>query len=113
MKTDFLVPARAAAIALFCSISGSPGVQAATYGASAITAIATQADGTMYVRFDGLPNPGSCGANHGWVAINPSANYTIKAEAIALYLSGRPVRIDTDGCISEYESVIIVYSPGG
>jgi hypothetical protein len=113
---------RVIAAIIMSAVLWSPAGHAAVYNATAITAIAVESDGTMYIRFDGLPNPSTtCGSDNNWVAIPPSANYAIKAEAIALYLSGKSVRIDTSGCVNppnpnqsiNYEVVSVIYSPGG
>jgi hypothetical protein len=86
---------------------------ATTYQASNITGISAYSDGTIYIRWPGLPNPGSCGANNNWVMIPASANDTLKSLARSLYFSGKPVRIDTSGCNGNYEVVTGLYSPTG
>ena len=89
-------------------------LQAAMYNASSgVTAIAAGASGEVYIRWTGLPNPGPCGPNNGWVMIPSNANEAIKSLAISLYFSGKPASIDTSGCVGAYESVRTIYSPGG
>jgi hypothetical protein len=85
---------------------------AASYQAPAITAIAGGASGEVYIRFDGLPNPGPCGPNNGWVMV-PSSNDVMKSLALSLYFNPKPVRVDTSSCTGAYETVNGLYSPGG
>jgi hypothetical protein len=94
---------------------------AAIYYASAITAINVNSDGWMSLRWEGLPNPGPCGGNNNnWVMIRPTASETLKALVLSLYFSGKPARIDTydttsdkTSCNGPYETVYVIYSPGG
>jgi len=83
------------------------------YQAPAITGIAAISGG-IYIRIACIPpNPTRCGNSNSWVLIPSGADESIKALAISLYLSGKPVRIDTNGCNGEYEAVGSLYSPGG
>ena len=87
---------------------------AAVYNApNGITAVATMPGGEVYIRFAGLPNPGPCGINNGWVVIPPAANPAVKSLAESLYFNRRAIRVDTAGCLGTYERVIALYSPGG
>ena len=85
---------------------------AAVYTAASITAIAAGSSGELYIRWAGLPNPGLCGSNNGWVMIPPNAPQAMKSLAVSLYYNGKPVRIDTAGCVGAYERVTALYSPG-
>jgi hypothetical protein len=67
----------------------------------------------VFIKWDGSPRPGPCGANFGWVKIPASANEAIKSLAISTYFSGAAARIDTSGCDGTYEAVTTIYSPGG
>lgn len=103
----------AASVAIaFCGVALSPAVNAATYGAPAITSIAVGGSGEVYIRFTNLPNPGACGSNNDWVTI-PAANETMKALAMSLYFNARPIQVETAGCNGPYETVTGLYSPGG
>ena len=86
---------------------------AATYIASAITAVAAGSRGELYMRWSGLPNPGLCGINNEWVVIPSDAPASMKTLAVSLCNSGKPARIDTVGCIDGYERVAMLYSPEG
>jgi hypothetical protein len=86
---------------------------AAKYNASSITAVAVGSGGEVYIRWVGLPNPGPCGNNNGWVMIPSNAPEAMKSLAISLYFNAKPARVDTGGCVGAYESVTALYSPGG
>jgi hypothetical protein len=82
-----------------------------------IKTIAVGASGEMYIKWPSLPFHGPCETtptdpSYGWVAI-PSSNEAMKALALSLYDSGRPVRIDMEGCLGNHEKVITLYSPTG
>jgi hypothetical protein len=83
------------------------------HAATGITSIATMPGGETYIRFTGIPNPGPCGNNNGWVVITPSSNAALKSLAESLYFNRKPVRVDTLGCFGSYEKVVALYSPGG
>jgi hypothetical protein len=88
----------------------------AIYNIPAIKAISTYAEGEVYIRWEGLPNPGPCGNNNNWVVIPSTANEALKALALSVYFSGRPAQIHTAGCSgfdNRYESVKAIYSPEG
>ena len=97
----------------FFVVALSSTVYAATYDAPAIISIAVGSGGEVYIRWEGLPNPGPCGIDNGWVVIPSGANETLKALALSLYFSGKRARVDTSGCTGTYESVVIIYSPTG
>ena len=87
---------------------------AAVYNAAALTSISVSAGGEVFIRFDGIPDPGPCGGeNNHWVVIPSAANEALKALAISLYFSSRPVRVDTSGCTGSDENVTTIYSPSG
>jgi hypothetical protein len=102
-----------AAFAVVTIASVSSVVRAAQYSATRITHIATNADGTMFLKWEGSPRPGPCGENFGWVKIRPTAHETLKALALSIYFSGAPARIDTSGCDGTYEIVTSLYTPSG
>jgi hypothetical protein len=94
-------------------VAFSSTVHAAEYDAPGIIAIAVGTGGEVYIRWVGLPNPGPCGNNNGWVVIPGATNETLKALALSLYFSGKRARVDTSGCSGAYENVTIIYSPSG
>ena len=83
----------------------------ADYKADSVTAIGVGSRGEVYLRFDGLPNPGPCGNNNDWVIIPTSASEAMKSLAISLYFTPRPISLTTNGCVGAYESVTLLYSP--
>ncbi len=100
---------------------------AVTYNASKIIAIAVGSHGEVYIRWDGLPDPGPCGGeNNHWVVIPATASDTLKSLALSVYFSGKAARIDTaaiqgtappqqppGACTGAYENVTVLYSPSG
>ena len=88
-------------------------VQATVYHIPKITHIFTDGSGRVGIKWNGSPNPGPCGKNYGWVVFPPSAAKEQKALALALYMSGKPARVDTSGCLGKYEIVSTLYSPNG
>jgi hypothetical protein len=80
---------------------------------SEITHISVGAGGEVFIKWNGSPSPGPCGENFGWVVIPPEASEAIKALALSIYFSGKPVRIDTSGCRGTVEVVGTLYSPSG
>jgi hypothetical protein len=86
---------------------------AGIYNAGAITSIAVGSGGEVYIRWDGLPDPGPCGENNHWVMIPSNAPDTMKSLALSLYFSGKSAQIRTDGCNGAYELVTQLYSPKG
>lgn len=113
MNRSFRIKVGLAALTL---VSGVPTLlkAAAIYHASTgITHIATMPGGETYIRFTGIPNPGPCGTNNGWVVITPPSSASLKSLAESLYFNRRPVRVDTSGCYGSYEKVVALYSPGG
>lgn len=106
-KTGVLILTTAFVVAL------SSIAHAGVYDAGAITSIAVGSGGEMYIRWDGLPNPGLCGDNNNWVMIPSSAPDTMKSLALSLYFSGKSAQIRTEGCSGAYELVVQLYSPKG
>jgi hypothetical protein len=100
---------------------------AVEYNASKIIAISVGSHGEVYIRWDGLPDPGPCGGeNYHWVVIPGTASDTIKSLALSLYFSGKATRIDTaavqgtppppqpaGACTGADENVTQLYSPSG
>jgi hypothetical protein len=100
---------------------------AVIYNASKIIAISIGSHGEVYIRWDGLPDPGPCGGeNYHWVEIPATASDTLKSLALSLYFSGKSARIDTaaiqgtppasqpaGACTGAYENVTFLYSPSG
>lgn len=92
---------------------------AAIYQTTKITNVYSDPSGRVLIKWIGVPNPGPCGVNNGWVAIRPSANAAVKALAYTIYFSGKPARIGTESvtstanCDGPREVVKELYSPGG
>ena len=85
-----------------------------TYEAAAITSISIGSAGEMYIRWEGLPDPGPCGGeNYHWVMIPANATDVMKSLALSLYFSGKSAEIRTSGCNGVYELVTQLYSPKG
>jgi len=118
----------AIAILTFFGTALSTGaVHAVVYNTSKIISIDVNTLGEVYVRWDGLPDPGPCGGeNYHWVVIPAGASDTLKSLALSLYFSGKSARIDTaaventpaaqqptGACAGPYENVTSVYSPSG
>lgn len=102
---------RTFALAALLSLPGLG--NAASYAPARLTHVAVNADGTVFIKWSGSPNPGPCGTNFGWVKIPASASDSIRALAFSIYFSGTPARVDTTGCDGGYEAVTSLYSPGG
>jgi hypothetical protein len=95
-----------------CNPSPPTATGTCTYDAPAITNIAANG-GAIWIRVVCIPpNPTRCGESNQWVRIPSDSDESMKALAISLYLSGRPVRIDTKGCSDTWEKVDSLYSPG-
>lgn len=91
---------------LICAANVTPAL-AGTYTINKITEINVQSSGRVYISWAGAPSPGPCGANYGWVVIpEPDTAFKeIKALAMSLYLSGRPITLNTSGCYGTAEKV--------
>jgi hypothetical protein len=101
--------------------------EASIYNVPKIIAVAVGSHGEVYIRWEGLPDPGPCGGeNNHWVVIPAAASDTMKSLALSLYFSGKAARIDTtaiqgtpprqqppDACTGAYENVTLLYSPSG
>jgi hypothetical protein len=113
-------------IPLVAEVQAKP-ADAVEYNAPKITAISVGSHGEVYIRWDGLPDPGPCGGeNNHWVVIPAAASDTIKSLALSLYFSGKAARIDTGAtqgtppaqqpagaCTGADENVTALYSPSG
>jgi hypothetical protein len=116
---------RIAFLALLLAAVPAEFSHAVVYNTPKIIAIAVGSHGEVYIRWDGLPDPGSCGGeNNHWVVIPAAASETIKSLALSLYFSGKAARIDTaaiqgtppasqpaGACSGAYENVTTLYSP--
>ncbi len=83
------------------------------YDAAALTAIAVGPGADIYIRFDGLLDPGPCGENNHWVMIPSTASDVMRSLVLSLYFSGKSTQIRTSGCNGSYEVVYQIYSPKG
>jgi len=89
-------------------------VHAGSYTISKLTHIHTSASGKVSIKWQNSPNPGPCGGtNHGWVAIEPTADNALKSFVYTLYISAKPAVVTTSGCVGAQEIVTGIYSPGG
>ena len=60
---------------------------AVIYNASKITAISVGSHGEVYIRWDGVPDPGPCsGENYHWVEIPATASDTVKSLVIGPFV---------------------------
>ncbi len=107
-------------IVILCVIAiiGLSSVAYATvYSNKTISHLYANNNGQVLIKWSGSPRPGPCAAagqtNYGWVSIPVAASDAQKALAIAAYLKGKRVRVDTSGCDGRYEKVWSIYSPGG
>jgi hypothetical protein len=100
-------------LCIVCLSSIAQAAQSRQYTISAISHIYVPPDGRVLIKWSGSPRPGPCGGeNWGYVAISKAANEALKAFALSLYFSGKPARIDTEGCDSEnFENVAGIVSP--
>lgn len=98
---------------VFLTLASLSVAYAGNYTAPKITHIAVGHSGEVYLRFVGIPRPGPCGGeNNNWVMV-PSANEQMRGFAFSLFHNGKPIRVDTVGCSGPYETVSVLYSPGG
>jgi hypothetical protein len=97
-------------LTLLAMVSLASIASAESYNATRITRIGTDADGAVYLIWEGDPPSETCGASFGWVVIAATANQAAKDLALSLFESGRSARIDTSGCEGTYERVSLLYS---
>lgn len=85
----------------------------ASYPITKLTHVYTDKHGKIAIKWDGSPNPGPCGANHGWAVLEPTADRALKTFIFTLYVSEKAATISTSGCDGNNEIVNGIYSPGG